>query len=130
MVARIHYWLLVLSLFAVFPQQILAQPVPQLFPQPGGIVPNNLAGCDFATGNFGTACVPIYIGYLIKWVVGIVGAFFIINTIFAGYQITIGYATGSGIESGVNRLKSSILGFVVTVLVFVIFDLAVLIIGG
>ena len=96
----------------------------------GGLLPANIPECNFTTGKFGPNCVPIYIGYLVEWLLGLVAAFFIINVMFAGYQITMGYATGSGIENGLNRLKSSILGLAVAVLVFVIIDLAILVIGG
>jgi hypothetical protein len=87
-----------------------------------GIITGNLDGCDFKTGRLSASCIPIFIGHVIEYIFGLIGFFFIINVMYAGYQIAFG---GAGIVedgAGKQRLKWSIIGFVVTACSFLILD--------
>jgi hypothetical protein len=92
------------------------------YAQPGIIT--NIPGCDFVTGKMTSACVPMFIAHLIQFVFSLAGVFFILNVMFAGYQIAIGSVPGVGDkEKGKARLTWSIIGFVVTAFSFLIMDL-------
>lgn len=88
-----------------------------------GII-TTIPGCDFVTGRFTAMCIPMFIAHLIKFVFSLAGVFFVLNIMFAGYQIAIGSVPGLGDkEKGKTRLLWSILGFMTTVFSFVILDL-------
>ncbi len=84
----------------------------------------NLPGCDFETGRLTAACVPIFIGHLITMIFSLVSAFFLLNVMYAGYQIAMGSWTGEK-SAGKDRLTWAIIGLVVTVCSYLILDLAV-----
>ena len=84
----------------------------------------NVPGCEFVTGRFSAACIPNFIAHLIQIVFGLVGIFFLLNIMYAGYQIAIGGVPGIGDrEKGKNRLTWSIIGFIVTACSFLIMDM-------
>lgn len=80
--------------------------------------------CDFTTGMLKAACIPIFIGHLITVIFSVISAFFLINVMYAGYQIALGSWTGEKSE-GKDRLTWSIIGLVVSVCSYLILDLAV-----
>jgi len=92
------------------------------------VITSGLNGCDFVTGKMTAACIPSFIGHLIQIVFSVISVFFIINVLYAGYQIAFGYINGDKSE-GADRLKWSIIGLVVSVCSFLILDLAVTIIS-
>lgn len=92
------------------------------------IITGGLPGCDFATGWLTASCIPIFIAHLIQVLFSVISAFFLINVIYAGYQLAIGYLSGEK-SAGIDRLKWSIIGLVVCVCAFLILDLAVTIIS-
>lgn len=93
------------------------------------VIPTSpLPGCDFQTGKMSAACIPSFIGYLIQLVFSVISVFFIINVLYAGYQIAFGYINGEKSE-GADRLKWSIIGLIVSVCSFLILDLAVTVIS-
>lgn len=80
------------------------------------------ANCNFLTGRMTAACIPLFIGHLVRFIISLIGLFFLLNIMYAGYQIAFGSLTGNR-DKGKTRLTWSIIGFVVTVCAFVILDL-------
>ncbi len=95
------------------------------------IVTDGIAGCDFATGeiNAGT-CIPSFIAHIIQWIFALAGSVCIIMIIFGGYEITLGKLSGSGGESGRNRIRWAIIGFVMSATSFYIMDFIIAAIAG
>jgi hypothetical protein len=80
--------------------------------------------CNITTGILKAKCIPMFIGNLIAVVFSVVSAFFLLNVIYAGYQIALGSWTGEKSE-GKDRLTWSIIGLIVCVCAFLILDLVV-----
>ncbi len=79
------------------------------------IIKSGITGCDFQTGKLSAACIPNFIASIVVFIYGLIGLFFIANIMYAGYQIAF---AGAGIMdegAGKQRLKWSILGFIITV---------------
>lgn len=90
--------------------------------QQPSIIRFGIDGCDFVTGKLEAKCIPMFIGETIVFVFSLIGIFFIINIMYAGYQIAFG---GAGIVeegAGKQRLKWSIIGFIACACAFVILD--------
>lgn len=96
----------------------------------------NLAGCPdytgaagsgFISGRITAACIPAFIAHLVQLIFGVIGIFFVINLMIAGYQIAFGGFTGDK-EGGKNRFKWSLIGLAIAVCSFVILDTVVSII--
>lgn len=98
-----------------------AQGNPSVLPPGWGA---NNPNCNVMTGNFKASCIPMFIGYLVALVFSFISAFFILNVIYAGYQIALGSWTGEKSE-GKDRLTWSIIGLVVCVCAYLILDLVV-----
>lgn len=96
----------------------------------GMAIITNIPGCDFNTGRLNAACIPAFIAHIIQILFSLIGLFFLVNVMYAGYEIAIGAATGGGRESGVRRLQWSIIGFAVSVCSFLILDLVLTILIG
>ncbi len=94
------------------------------------IISDGIAGCDFQTGQMNEFCIPNFIAHIIQIIFSLLGLFFLLNAMFAGYEIAMGSATGSGKESGVRRLQWAIIGFAVSVCAFLIVDLIVTVLIG
>ncbi|MBI1934662.1 hypothetical protein HYS30_03275 [Candidatus Peregrinibacteria bacterium] len=86
-------------LFLAFPSAVSA-----------AIIDNSV--CDFTTGNIHADCVPRFIGHLIQWVLGFVGAFCLMNIMIGGYQIALGSAIGDK-EAGKSRVLWALVGLLV-----------------
>jgi hypothetical protein len=86
------------------------------------------APCNIQTGELEARCIPMFIGHLIQLVVSVISIFFLINVMFAGYEIAYGYATGET-SAGKDRLKWSIIGLIICVCCFLILDLIVTVIA-
>ena len=89
------------------------------------LITDGIPGCDFRTGRIDRFCIPNFLAHVIQLVFSLLGLFFLLNAMFAGYEIAIGSATGSGKEAGVRRLQWAIIGFAVSVCSFLIVDLIV-----
>ncbi len=89
---------------------------PQLIPESGVLGP-----CNFITGEIHFDCVPIYLGYLIQLIFGMLGTICLLMVIWAGYEWAF-----SGIKGDSNaakaRLKNALLGFAFSILAFLIVD--------
>lgn len=120
----IGFALALLSWNAVLPGVSAQIPVPQ------GVIINGLPGCDFTTGGLRASCIPVFIGHLIQLVFSLIGVFFLLNIIFAGYQITIASIQGGDRSKGYNRLTYSIIGFLVAACSFIIMDVVLSVILG
>lgn len=94
------------------------------YAQNPGIVVEGLFGCNFRTGKLLPQCIPIFIGHIIQTVVSVLSVLFLLNVLYAGYQIAMGSWTGEK-AAGKDRLTWSIIGLVVSTCAFLIIDLVV-----
>lgn len=93
-----------------------------------GIIMEGLTGCDFTTGRIEAACIPVFIGHIIKIVVGLIGSAFVINVMIGGYQYAIGALQGDK-DKGKNRITWSIIGIVAVSCSYLILDLVLTVLG-
>lgn len=91
----------------------------------------NVPGCNekFISGWVTAACIAKLIGHIVAVVFQLVSILFVINVMFAGYQMALGYISGDKAQ-GVERLRYSIIGLIVCVCVYLIIDLALNILLG
>lgn len=87
-----------------------------------GVIATGITGCNFSTGRLRAACIPNFIAYLVQFLFSLLGMFFLLNVIFAGYEIAVSGVTGDK-ESGKKRLMWSVIGLIVAICAFVILDL-------
>ncbi len=107
---------------------LLSVTLPQvLLAAPSVLDPN--IGCDFGTGKLSSACIPMFIGHLVQIIFGGIGMFFILNVMFAGYQLAYGSVTGDK-GAGKDRLQWSIIGLIVSICIFLILDLVLTVLLG
>ncbi len=95
-----------------------------------GVLISGIPDCDFVTGKLGPACIPLFIGHLVAFVYSFVGMFFVLNVMYAGYQLAIAYIGGSDKGAGKDRLKWSIAGLVVCTCIYLILDLVLGVVLG
>lgn len=107
-------------MIAAVPGESFAQNIQILAP--------NLEGCNWATGQLQAKCIPVFIGHLVFVLFSLISAFFVINVMFAGYQIAMGAWSGEN-TAGKDRLRNSIIGLVVSVCSYLILDLILTIIA-
>lgn len=90
------------------------------------IIPSywNSDPCNIENGMMKAACIPEFIGNIISVIFSLISAFFLLNVIYAGYQIAMGSWTGEKSE-GKDRLQWSMIGLVICVCSFLILDLVV-----
>lgn len=114
---------LLVALTTALPQATLAQ----------GIINGSSAaiahGCDFATGRLTSSCIPWFIGQLVVFVFQFISVLFLINVMYAGYQLAQGSLTGDK-GKGKDRLTWSIVGLIVSVCSFLILDLVLNVLLG
>lgn len=80
---------------------------------------------NFVDGQFAASCIPQYIGYVIGVVFSLTGAIFLIMVMIGGYQYVLGAANVGSKENGIARIRSGIVGFLVSALAFFIVDFVV-----
>jgi hypothetical protein len=85
-----------------------------------------VSACDFQTGKLTAACIPIFIAHLIQFV----GILFVLNVMYAGYQLAIAYIGESDKGAGKDRLKWSIAGLVICTCSYLILDLVLNVVLG
>lgn len=85
------------------------------------VIDNSIPDCQWVTGKITAACVPLFVGHLVQFMFAGVGMLFIINVMIGGYQLAMGSITGDK-GAGKDRLTWSILGLIITICVFIIFD--------
>lgn len=88
----------------------------------------DVGGCNFTSGLVGAACIPIFIGHLIQWVLGFVGAFCLINIMIGGYQIALGSAIGDK-EAGKGRVLWALVGLFVSLISYGLINLLIRTLG-
>ena len=122
--------LIALSLLLIA-QAVSAQALPGVIAKPGVIDPRGADAieCNFTTGKLPPACIPLFIGHLIELVFGLVSIFFILNVIFAGYQLAIGAWSGEK-SKGKDRLIWSIIGLIICAGAFLILDVVLNVVVG
>lgn len=81
------------------------------------------SNCDFITGKIKAACIPEFIGHLVVVVFQAVSVFFLINVMYAGYQLAISHMSEGDKGAGKERIRWSIIGLVVCVCTFLILEL-------
>ena len=91
----------------------------------------NVPGCNnlFISGWVTAACVAKLIGHIVAVVFQFVSVLFVINVMFAGYQIAMGYISGDK-SAGTERLRLSIIGLIVSVCTFLIIDMVLRVLLG
>ena len=90
---------------------------PQLIPESG-----MLDGvCNFVTGEIGFACVPVYLGYLIQLVFGVLGGFCLLEIMRAGYEWAFS-GFGGDTSKAKSRIRNALMGLAFAVLSFLIVD--------
>ena len=94
------------------------------------IITDGIPGCNFRTGKLEAKCIPLFIAHLIQVLFSLISIFFILNVLYAGYQMAISYGQGNGMGEGKDRLYWSIAGVIVSVCSFLILDLVVTVISG
>lgn len=92
------------------------------------ILAPNLPGCNWTTGKLTASCIPIFIGHLVQTLFSLISVFFLINVMYAGYQIAMGAWSGEN-TAGKDRLRHSIIGLIVSVCCYLILDLIISIIA-
>ena len=94
----------------------------QLVPASGALGPVALSSCNFATGDLHFHCIPLYVGYLVKVLLGFAGGFFIFGMILAGYKYMFGSITAQGTEAGKKEIIARVIGLAVIVLSYLLVD--------
>lgn len=84
--------------------------------------------CNFATGDIHADCVPRFIGHLIKFILGFVGAFCLINIMIGGYQIALGSAVGDK-EAGKSRVLWALVGLFVAMASYGLINIVITTLG-
>lgn len=92
------------------------------------ILAPGLSGCDWTTGKIKAMCIPIFIGHLVQLVFSVISVFFLLNVLYAGYQIAMGSWTGEK-AAGKDRLTWSIIGLAVSVCTYLIMNLVLTVIS-
>lgn len=90
-----------------------------------GIITAGIPGCDFVTGQLSAACIPSFIAHVIQFLFGLLGTFFLINVMIAGYQMSVGAISTGDRSAGKNRLIWSAIGLFIAVCAFLIVDFAI-----
>ena len=108
------------SLFAAFAitGAVHAQAPSSLIPASGSLGP----GCNFVTGDIHFDGVPLYIGYLIKFLLGMAGGFFMFGMIIAGYKYMFGSISGSGTEAGKKEIIGRLVGLAIIIFSYLLVD--------
>ncbi len=86
-------------------------------------------GCDYVTGQIKAKCVPLLIGHLVQVLFSLIGVFFLLNVIYAGYEMMIGALKGDT-GGGKDRLYYSIGGFIAAACSFLVIDLVLTLAGA
>jgi hypothetical protein len=100
------------------------------FAQQQGIIRQGIPGCNFGTGALTAGCIPAFIAHIIQFIFMLIGVFFLLNVMFAGYQIAIASINGKDRSTGYNRIIWSIIGFLVAACSFVIMNVVLSVILG
>ncbi len=103
---------------SLFTDTAFAQAPMSFIPSSGSIG----QGCNFVTGEIHFHCVPIYIGYLIKFFLGMAGGFFLFGLLLAGYKYMFGSITTAGLESGKKEIIARLVGFAIIVFSYLLVD--------
>lgn len=88
------------------------------------------ADCPFTTGRITAACIPLFIGHLVEFIFALIGIFFVLNVMYAGYQLAFAYIGEGDKGAGKERLKWSILGLIIAVCSYLILDLVLYVVLG
>lgn len=104
-------------LLVLLPGSAFAQFTTYLIPEDGILA----QGCNFITGEFHFHCFPIYLGYLIQLVFGLLGTICLAMIIWAGYEWSFSGLMGDK-EKAKNRLTNALLGLAFSVLSYLIVD--------
>jgi hypothetical protein len=114
------FYCFILSLMVLIPGSLLAQenPLPFEVSQPGDRLKNTASQADYSVLS-GTTLQNIIID-VVLYLLGSVGAIFLIMTIIAGVQWINAGGNEEIITKAKTRLKNAIIGFVLVTLAFII----------
>ena len=117
--------------FSLFFGTVLAAPT-SIIPDSSSTATDSkwkVLGQHITSGNIELTDVPLFLLYVIEFLIYIAGGIAIISIMVGGYQYIIGAITESK-DAGKKRITNSILGFAVATLAYIIVDLIVRVITG
>ncbi len=89
------------------------------------------SNCDFAYGEFGWNCFPLYIQYLANVVVGFTVAICLLVIIYNGYRYAMGPLLGEGSNEGAKKgIIFGLAGAGVSLLAYLIIDAVLVALTG
>lgn len=113
---RLSSVIILLAIFLAVPAS--AQPPSSLIPESG-----ILGTCNFITGSIHFDCLPVYVGYLAKFLLGFAGGFFMFGIMIAGYRYMFGgILPGGNTEGGKKEILGRIFGFVIIIFAYLLVD--------
>ncbi|MEK7137769.1 MAG: hypothetical protein AAB853_05815 [Patescibacteria group bacterium] len=118
---RIFVSLLVVFLLLSYGRASAQAPSPSFIPA-SGVITSPAGTCNFVTGKLSFDCVPVYIGFLIKLLLGFAAGFALTGIILSGYRIAIGSVTAEGKEGGKKELLATLMGLAVILLSYLLVD--------
>ncbi len=105
----------------------IAMPLMAMAQQPNSLNPHLIpvsgiiGNCSFITGDIHFACIPLYVGYLIQLIFGMLGTICLLMIIWSGYEWVFAGAGGDN-QKAKARLTNAILGLAFAVLSYLIVD--------
>jgi hypothetical protein len=90
----------------------------------------NIAGCNFTTGVIHANCIPLFIAHLIQFFFGASGAFCLLMIVVSGFQIALAKVLGKDRNEGLSRLRTALLGFILSALSWYILDFIISSLAG
>lgn len=109
-------------LFLLSHGRVFALPPSPTFIPASGTLTGPAGSCDFKEGKLHFDCIPLYIGYLIKLLLGFAAGASLIGILLSGYRIAIGSVTAEGKEGGKKELLATLIGLAVIVLSYLLVD--------
>lgn len=77
------------------------------------LITGSIPNCDFASGSFGTDCVPSFIAHVIQQIFTLTGALSLIAIMWGGYEYAFGNLIG-GKEKGMARVRWGVTGMIIS----------------
>ena len=117
----VRVFLLMSATVFIFSYNAVALAQGSLIPDPS-TANQAIPDCKFTEGDVHFACIPQYIGYIVKLLLGFAGGFFLFGMMMAGYKYMFGSVTASGTEAGKKEIIARIVGFVIIVFSYLLVD--------
>jgi hypothetical protein len=85
------------------------------------LLPPAIGSCDFVNGDLQYQCIPIYIGYVVQFVLGFATGFFLIGIMMGGYKWAL-FSASQSKQAGREQLKGAFIGFLIVVFAYLLVD--------